>query len=139
MHHSAAQPGLVDSIQNYYLRGFYSLPSPSNRSPGADAQDKDGSDALQDQNVGASSYAKAQGQPVKIWGLLGNGHLEYFLLPELVDIRGRKRTANMNGTGMSRCSNAALRHGGRVCFPAQVLQSYLWWKISKASCASRGI
>ena len=97
MHHSAVQPGLVDSIQNYYLRGFCSLPSPSNRSPGADAQDKDGSDAFKDQNVGASSYAKAQTQPVKIWGLLGNGHLEFFLLPDLVDIRGRKRTANMNG------------------------------------------
>ena len=27
----------------------------------------DGSDALEDQNVGASSYAKSQGQPIKIW------------------------------------------------------------------------
>ena len=28
----------------------------------------DGSDSLEDKNVGGSSYAKSQGKPVKIWG-----------------------------------------------------------------------
>ena len=46
---------------------------------------KDGSDALEDKNVGPSSYAKSQGMPIKIWGLLGNGRLEYWLVPEVVD------------------------------------------------------
>ena len=58
---------------------------------------EDGSESLEDKNVGPSSYAKAQGKPVKIWGLLGDGHLEYFVVPEIVDEKGRKRSANMNG------------------------------------------
>ena len=35
--------------------------------------------------------------PVKIWGFLGNGRLEYFVLAEDVDEKGRKRTTNMTG------------------------------------------
>ena len=58
---------------------------------------KDGSDSLEDKNVGPSVYAKAQGKPVKIWGVWGDGHLEYFLLPEVTNEKGRKRSANMNG------------------------------------------
>ena len=57
----------------------------------------DGKDSLQDKNVGASSYAKSQGEPVKIWGLLANGRLEYILLPEVRDKKGRTRSANMTG------------------------------------------
>jgi hypothetical protein len=41
----------------------------------------DGKDGLFDENVGPSMYAKAQGLPVKIWGLFANGRLEYFVLP----------------------------------------------------------
>jgi hypothetical protein len=58
---------------------------------------KDGRDSLEDKNVGPSTYAKAQGKPVKIWGVWGDGHLEYFLLPEVTNDKGRKRSANMNG------------------------------------------
>ena len=36
-----------------------------------------GKDGLFDENVGFSMYAKAQGLPVKIWGLFANGRLEY--------------------------------------------------------------
>ena len=32
-----------------------------------------------------------------MWGLLPNGRLKYWLLPEVVDEKGRKRSANMNG------------------------------------------
>ena len=38
-----------------------------------------GQDGLFDENVGPSLYAKAQGMPVKIWGFLGNGRLEYYI------------------------------------------------------------
>jgi hypothetical protein len=58
---------------------------------------KDGADSLEDKNVGPSAYAKSQGQPVKIWGVWGDGHLEYMLLPESVNDKGKKRSANMNG------------------------------------------
>ena len=40
-----------------------------------------GKDGLLDGNIGPSLYAKSQGLPVKIWGLFGNGGLEYFVLP----------------------------------------------------------
>ena len=40
-----------------------------------------GKDGLLDENVGPSMYAKAQGLPVKIWGLFANGRLEYYVLP----------------------------------------------------------
>ena len=33
----------------------------------------DGSDALYQDCVGPSSYAKAQGRPVRVWGMLANG------------------------------------------------------------------
>ena len=55
----------------------------------------DGSDSLEDKNVGGSSYAKSQGKPVKIWGLLADGHLEYWLLPQKPDKRGRKKSVSM--------------------------------------------
>ena len=58
---------------------------------------KDGSESLLDKNVGPSAYTKAQGNPVKIWGLWGDGHLEYTLLPEVVNAKGKRTSANMNG------------------------------------------
>ena len=33
----------------------------------------------------------------RMWGLLGKGRLEYWLLPEVVDEKGRKSSADMNG------------------------------------------
>ena len=41
-----------------------------------------GKDGLKGSSVGPSMYAKGQGMPVKIWGLLANGRLEYFVLPK---------------------------------------------------------
>ena len=52
----------------------------------------DGKDSLWDECVGPSSYAKSQGQPVKIWGMMANGVLHYYLLPA-----DGRRTTNMNG------------------------------------------
>ena len=42
----------------------------------------DGHDALFEDCVGPSSYSKAQGQPVRVWGLLANGRLFITVLPE---------------------------------------------------------
>jgi transposase len=54
-----------------------------------------GKDGLWDENVGPSLYAKGQGLPVKIWGFLGNGHVEYYVLP--VDPGNSTKTTHMNG------------------------------------------
>jgi len=78
---------------------------------------EDGSDSLEDHNVGASSYAKAQGQPVKIWGLLGDGHLEYMVLPEVIDAKGRRRTANMNGARYEQMVKKHFRLWKKKMFP----------------------
>ena len=40
-----------------------------------------GSDALYEDCVGPSSYAKAQGKPVRIWGVLAAGRLFIYVLP----------------------------------------------------------
>ena len=48
-----------------------------------------GKDGLFDENVGASMYAKAQGKPVKIWGLFANGRLEYWVLPSDTDPKAK--------------------------------------------------
>ena len=57
----------------------------------------DGTDSLEDKNVGPSNYAKAQGNAVKICCLFGDGHLEYMLLPEVKNKKGKMKSANMNG------------------------------------------
>ena len=42
----------------------------------------DRSDALCEDTVGPSSYTKAQGQPIKLWGLLAKGQLHCYILPK---------------------------------------------------------
>ena len=56
-----------------------------------------GEDSLEDRNVGASSYAKAQGVPVKIWGFFCDGRLEYYVLPKEYSDKGKLTTQHMNG------------------------------------------
>ena len=43
----------------------------------------DGSDGLYEDCVGPSSYYKAQGIPVRIWGLLANGQLFVAVRPKV--------------------------------------------------------
>ena len=43
----------------------------------------DGSDGLYEDRVGPSSYYRAQGIPVRIWGLLANGQLFVMVLPKV--------------------------------------------------------
>ena len=42
----------------------------------------DGSDALFQDTIGPSSYGKAQGKPVKVWGMLSEGSLKIRILPD---------------------------------------------------------
>ena len=59
-----------------------------------------GKDGLHDANVGPPMYAKAQGKPVKIWGLFANGRLEYSVLPkDRAKSALRKHDVTVNMTG----------------------------------------
>ena len=58
-----------------------------------------GKDGLHSDNVGPSMYGKAQGKPVKIWGLFAHGRLEYYVLPkDKAKSRLRKREVTVNMT-----------------------------------------
>ena len=56
-----------------------------------------GKDGLWNDCVGPSLYAKAQGLPIKLWGVFGNGRLEYYVLPSAVSDKGKLGTTHMNG------------------------------------------
>ena len=78
---------------------------------------EDGSDSLADANVGPSSYAKSQGAPVKIWGLLFNGLLMYWVLPEEAGDNGRKRSVNMTGARYNYFVKTFFAKWRRTCYP----------------------
>ena len=78
---------------------------------------EDGSDSLEDKNIGASSYAKSQGKVVKIWGLFFNGRLEYWTLPEEVDEKGRMKSLNMTGARYNHLVKTFLAKWKRKCYP----------------------
>ncbi len=81
-----------------------------------------GEDSLEDRNVGASSYAKAQGLPIKIWGFFCDGHLEYYVLPKDYTDKGKLTTKHMNGElyrsmvqkQFAKWRKTCLPRGGRV-------------------------
>lgn len=77
----------------------------------------DGSDGLEDRNVGPSAYAKSQGMPVKIWGLFFNGRLEYWVLPEEVDDKGKTKSVNMTGARYNYFVKTFLAKWRRKCYP----------------------
>lgn len=74
---------------------------------------EDGSDALEDRNVGPSSYAKSQGRPVKVWGLFFNGRLEYWVLPE----NDKQGTENMTGKRYNYMVTTFFAKWKRACYP----------------------
>ena len=71
-----------------------------------------GKDGLWDSNVGPSCYAKAQGLPVKIWGVFANGLLQFFVLPA----DGPKKTKHMNSTRYNRLVKSKFAKWRRACF-----------------------
>ena len=52
-----------------------------------------GQDSLEEKHVGASSYAKAQGLAIKIWGFFCDGRLEYYVLPKGIHEQGESDNA----------------------------------------------
>ena len=78
---------------------------------------EDGSDSLEDKNVGHSAYAKSQGKVVKIWGLFFNGRLEYWVFPEETDEKGKMKSANMTGARYNYFVKTFLAQWKRRCYP----------------------
>ena len=76
-----------------------------------------GQDSLEDKNVGASSYAKAQGQAIKIWGFFCDGRLEYHVLPKAVTKKGKLTTQHMNGTRYRHLVRTKCAAWRRKCWP----------------------
>ena len=91
-----------------------------------------GKDGLFDDNISPSLYAKAQGKPIKIWGFLANGRLEYWVLPEDYDAPKYKST-NMNGDRYNDLVNTRFVQWRQKCFrddkPCRLVQDHekcLW-------------
>ena len=76
-----------------------------------------GQDSLEDKNVGASSYARAQGQPIKIWGFFCDGRLEYYVLPQATTKQGHVSTKHMNGTRYRHMVRTKFAQWRRACWP----------------------
>ncbi len=85
-----------------------------------------GADGLFDDNISPSLYAKSQGKPVKIWGFLANGRLEYYLLP--VDPDNPKKTTNMNTDRYGWLIAAKFKDWRKACFrdakPVHLVQDH---------------
>ena len=77
----------------------------------------DGSDSLEGRNVGASSYAKSQGQPIKIWGFFCNGRLEYMVLPKDHNAAGKETTQHMTGVRYRGMVSKHFAKWRRACMP----------------------
>jgi transposase len=102
-------------------------------------RDAEGKDGLFTDCIGASLYAAKQGLPVKVWGLLMNGHLCICVLPE--DPTTKSGTAHMNGPRfqamMDRYGKKWLRecNDGKLPHCVSLIQDYekcLWTKDSIA-------
>ena len=76
-------------------------------------------EGLFDSNVGPSLYAKAQGLPVKIWGFLARGRLEYWVLPADPE-EPTKKTTHMTGERYGELIKAKFAAWRRACFSHDV-------------------
>lgn len=74
-----------------------------------------GKDGLWDDNISPSLYAKSQGKPVKIWGFLANGRLEYWVLPQDYTA-SRYKTTNMTGDRYNELVTTKFAQWRRHCF-----------------------
>jgi transposase len=66
-------------------------------------------------NVGPSLYAAKQGQPVKVWGFLANGHLCIHVLPLADD----GRSTHMNGKTYRDVLDSKAADWKRSCWPSR--------------------
>lgn len=104
-----------------------------------------GKDGLHGDNVGGSLYAKAQGKPVKIWGFFCYGRLEYYVLPEDVDEKGKKKTTNMNRWTYNWLIESKFETWRRNCIgddrPVHLVQDHercLWYEDNLEALAAAG-
>lgn len=100
-----------------------------------------GKDGLYDDNVGPSLYAKAQGKPVKFWGLLANGMLHLYVLP----MESATKTTHMNGVRYRNLVKKKFATWRRASFdddgPAYLVQDHercLWQDASLAELRKAG-
>ena len=77
-----------------------------------------GRDGLFDENISPSLYAKAQGLPVKIWGFLANGRLEYYVLPKDTSAEGQTKTMHMTGDRYNWLVTNKFKQWREACFPS---------------------
>ena len=103
-----------------------------------------GAEGLLDENIGPSLYAKAQGLPVKIWGFLANGRLEYWVLPADGEDPNRK-TTNMTGQRYQSLIESkfeewrvACFRRNRPCFLVQDHEKCLWQPQNLAALRTAG-
>ncbi len=92
-----------------------------------------GKDGLWDENVGPSLCAKAQGLPVKIWGLFADGALYYYVLPK----DKKRKTTNMNAQRYKHLVQTKFAQWRRQAFRSKSVRPHLvqdhercLWKVS---------
>ena len=103
-------------------------------------RDSTGRDGLFTENVGPSLYAAKQGKPVKVWGLLCNGHLCIDILPE--DASTKSGTAHMNQdryqTMVTKLGKKWLRacHAGKLPHKVSLIQDHekCLWAAPSVAC-----
>ena len=95
-----------------------------------------GSDALYEDCVGPSQYWKAQGRPVRIWGLLAAGMLFVYVLPE-GESMNRWRYAWIVNTMFPRWLQKAFGH--QDVFLVQDHERCLWCEEPREAMREQGI
>ena len=80
-----------------------------------------GKDGLWDENVGPSLYARAQGLPVKIWGMFANGKLFYHVLPK----DKARKTTNMNTKRYGHLVRTKFPYWRRAAFRSKTVRPHL--------------
>ena len=102
-----------------------------------------GKDGLYDDNISPSLYAKAEGLPVKIWGFLADGHLQYWVLPS--DPENLQKTCHMTGDRYQHLVETKFDAWRQECFgdkkPCHLVQDHekcLWSQESLAKMVKAG-
>ena len=72
-------------------------------------------DGLFSDSVGPSLYASNQGKPIKVWGILSNGHLCIYLLP----LNEKGNTMHMNGPTYCAMMVANVANWKRACWSSR--------------------
>ena len=99
----------------------------------------DGSDALFEDCVGPSAYWKAQGMPVKIWGLLVAGALFVWVLPQDENMTGEWYAWVIRHKFPAWLGKALGRKAKKGVFLVQDHEKALWRDVAREAMVSVGI